>query len=114
VARGDACWGGCASRCVFIHCSLSLLYRVSPSSPRRSASHSVLLVALGGRVLARKSIGVAIDSPCACEHNNPNSLDARLFPSVVLAVAPAVAMDEASFLSIDIYGDIDTVIHLAG
>ena len=32
----------------------------------------------------------AIDSPCECEHNNPDSLDARLFPSVVLAVAPAV------------------------
>jgi len=27
----------------------------------------------------------AIDSPCECEHNNPDSLDARLFPSVVLA-----------------------------
>jgi len=42
-----------------------------------------------------------IDSPCECqreidhrqtEHTNPDSLDARLFPSVVLAVAPAVAM----------------------
>jgi len=41
----------------------------------------------------------AIDSPCECEHNNPDSLDARLFPSVVLAVAPAVTMDEASSLS---------------
>ena len=40
-----------------------------------------------------------IDSPCECEHNNPDSLDARLFPSVVLAVAPAVTMDEASSLS---------------
>jgi len=28
-----------------------------------------------------------------CEHNNPDSLDARLFPSVVLA---AVTIDEAS------------------
>jgi len=40
-----------------------------------------------------------IDSPCECEHNNPDSLDARLFSSVVLAVAPAVTMDEASSLS---------------
>ena len=40
-----------------------------------------------------------IDSPCACEHNNPDSLDARLFFTVVLAVAPAVSMDEASSLS---------------
>ena len=39
-----------------------------------------------------------IDSPCECEHNNPDSLDTRLFPSVVLAVAPAVTMDEASSL----------------
>jgi len=40
----------------------------------------------------------AIDSPCECEHSNPDSLGARLFPSVVLAVAPAVTMDEASSL----------------
>ena len=40
--------------------------------------------------------GGAIDSPCECEHNNPDSLDARLFPSVVFAVAPGVTMDEAS------------------
>jgi len=39
-------------------------------------------------------------SPCECEHHNPDSLDARLFPSVVLAVAPAVAMDDASSLSL--------------
>ena len=45
------------------------------------------------------SVQHAIDLPCECEHNNPDSLDARLFPSVVLAVAPAVAMDEASSLS---------------
>jgi len=31
----------------------------------------------------------SIDSPCECEHKNPDSLDARLFPSVVLAVATA-------------------------
>ena len=43
---------------------------------------------------------VAIDSPCECEHNNPDSLDARLFFTVVLAIAPAVAMDEASSLSV--------------
>jgi len=30
----------------------------------------------------------------------PDSLDARLFSSVVLAVAPAVTMDEASSLSL--------------
>jgi len=43
----------------------------------------------------RHSFGT-IDSPWECERNNPDSLDARLFPSVVLAVAPAVTMDEAS------------------
>jgi len=32
---------------------------------------------------------------CECEHNNPDSLDARLFPSV-LAVAPALTLDKAS------------------
>jgi len=42
---------------------------------------------------------VHIDSPCECEHNNSDSLDARLFFTVVLAVAPAVTMDEASSLS---------------
>jgi len=36
----------------------------------------------------------AIDSPCECEHNKPDTIDARLFPSVVLAVAPAVISDE--------------------
>ena len=41
---------------------------------------------------------IPIDAPCECEHNNPDSLDARLFPSVVLAVTPAVTMDEASSL----------------
>jgi len=44
----------------------------------------------------------AIDFPCECEHNNPDSLDARLFftvESVVFAVAPAVTMDEASYVS---------------
>ena len=35
-----------------------------------------------------------------CEHNEPDSLDARLFPSVVFSVAPAVTMNEASSLSI--------------
>jgi len=44
---------------------------------------------------------LAVDSPCECEHNNPVSLIARLFPSVVLAVAPAVTMDEASSLSLE-------------
>ena len=36
------------------------------------------------------------------ERNNPDSLDldARLFPFVLLAVAPAVTMDEASSLSV--------------
>ena len=33
------------------------------------------------------------------KHNNPEFLDARVFPSVVLAVAHAVTMDEASSLS---------------
>ena len=49
-------------------------------------------------------------SPCECEHNNPDSLDARLFPSVVLAVAPAVTMDEASSLSIDRMNLIDLLL----
>jgi len=40
-----------------------------------------------------------MNSPCECEQNYPDSRDARLFPSVVLAVAPAVTMDEASSLS---------------
>jgi len=40
----------------------------------------------------------SIDSPCGCEHNNPDSLDARLFPFVVLAVAPAVTTDEVPSL----------------
>jgi len=39
-----------------------------------------------------------IDSRCECEHNKPDSLDARLFFTMVLAVAPAVTMDEASSL----------------
>jgi len=39
-----------------------------------------------------------IDSPCECEHKNPDCLDARLFSSVVLAVAPALTMDDASSL----------------
>ena len=45
------------------------------------------------------SDGTPIDSPCECEHNNPDSLDARLFPSVVLAVAPAVTMEGNSHAS---------------
>ena len=44
--------------------------------------------------------GGAKDSPCACEHNNQDSLNARLFPSVMLAVAPTVTMYEASSLSV--------------
>jgi len=46
----------------------------------------------------REIVSTAIDSPCECEHNQPDSLGARLFPSVVSAVAPAVTMDEASSL----------------
>ena len=41
----------------------------------------------------------AMDSPCECEYNNPDSLDARLFLYVVSAVAPAVTMDGAFSLS---------------
>jgi len=33
---------------------------------------------------------LCIETVCECEHNNPDSLDVRRFPSVVLAVAPAV------------------------
>jgi len=36
--------------------------------------------------------------PCKCENNDHDSLDVRRFPSVVLAVAPAVTIDEASSL----------------
>jgi len=46
----------------------------------------------------------SIDSPCEREHKKNDSLDARLFPSVVLAVAPAGTMDEASSLSTDTRG----------
>jgi len=48
---------------------------------------------------ARRPAPPSLDSPCECEHSNLDSLDARLFPFVVLAVAPAVTMDEASSLS---------------
>jgi len=42
-----------------------------------------------------------MNSPCECEYDNPDYfLDARLFRFVVLAVAPAVTMDEASSLLI--------------
>ena len=58
---------------------------------------------------------VAIDSPCEREHNNPDSLDARLFPSVVLAVAPAVTMDKASSLSVGWAGtEISSALGLGG
>jgi len=52
----------------------------------------------GALQLQRFRDALAIDSQCECEHNNPDSLDAQLLPSVVLAVAPAVTMDEASYL----------------
>ena len=48
--------------------------------------------------LAPFAVHHAIDSPCECEHDNADSLDARLFPSVVLAVVPAVTMDTATLL----------------
>jgi len=36
-------------------------------------------------------------SPCECKHNtHSNARNARLIPSVVLAVAPAVTMNEAT------------------
>jgi len=35
---------------------------------------------------------------CECEHNLSDSLDAQLFPSMVLGVAPAVVIDDASSL----------------
>jgi len=58
------------------------------------------MVALECEPNSYRSLVVAppIDSPCACEHNNPDSLDARLFPLVVLVVAPAATMDEATSL----------------
>jgi len=55
--------------------------------------------AAAGAGVTAPTVTEAIDSPCECEHNNPDSLDARLFSFVVLAVAPAVTMDEASSLS---------------
>ena len=65
---------------------------------RNSLLTFVLLVT--HRFYSLHKLSTAIDSPCECEHNNPDSLDAPLFPSVVSAVAPAVTMDEASSLSI--------------
>jgi len=58
---------------------------------------------LSSRFASTSVAWVAIDSPCECEHNNPDSLDARLFFTVVLAVAPAVTMDGASSLSVGLY-----------
>jgi len=49
----------------------------------------VLGARLGRRRVAAKRIlkvRQSIYSPCECEHNNPVSLDARLFPSAVLAL----------------------------
>ena len=65
--------------------------------PRELNSAALVQYALAPEV--RK----AIDSPCECEHNNPDSLDARLFPSVVFAVAPALTMDKAASLLKDAY-----------
>jgi len=45
----------------------------------------------------RLSSSQAIDSPCECEHKNPDYIDARLLSSS--AEAPAVTMDKASSLS---------------
>jgi len=46
------------------------------------------------------SLSPLVASACECEHNNntPDSIDARLFSFVVLAVAPVVTMDEATSL----------------
>ena len=83
---------GCCVR-VLLFTSLELhLGRAHARAPRAG----------GHPGLTRKLVywgGVSIDSSCECEHNNPDSLNARLFPSVVLAVAPAVTMDEACFRS---------------
>jgi len=72
---------------------------------RRTSSEAKLRASarIAPIVPCRKSRGmlsIPIDSPCECEHTNPDSLDARLFPLVVFAVAPAVTMDEASSVSI--------------
>jgi len=41
---------------------------------------------------ARRVVCRCWGASCDSKHNNPDSLDARLFPSVVLADAPAVAI----------------------
>ena len=75
---------GCGGARVVLLFLFGLLERVS------AREHIVDKVHLSSR---------GTDSTCECEHNNPDSLDARLFFTVVLADAPAVTTDEASSLS---------------
>ena len=62
----------------------------------RPGAAEVIYAEFGKVSWPAQGVYIMIDSPCECEHNNPDPLDARLFPSVMLAVAPAVTMDEAS------------------
>jgi len=76
--------------------------RVSASIGTAIQSDDALVASLAARELAsplNPLSSLAIDPPCECEHNDPDSPVARQFSSVVLAVAPAVTMDEASSLS---------------
>ena len=80
--------------------------RVPTPAADRGRRHAGLAPGEAGGPRSRQAAGgrgdqtrPAIDSPCECEHNNLDSLDARLFPSIVLAVAPAMTIDEASSLS---------------
>ena len=82
------------------------IYEPPSTSLLHAIHHTILVITISckGQPTGRPSPAslradlAPIDSPFECEHNNPDSLDARLFPSVVLAVAPGV-MDEESSLS---------------
>jgi len=83
---------------------VSAAVRLIPTPPARVV---IIKMKLSESASEKRSIAacetktdLSRDFPCKCEHNNPDSLDSRLFHSVVLAVAPAVAVDDASSLSI--------------
>ena len=92
----------CVCVCVYIYIWIHLYcaYGLCESLPYERLARSLLGLTDQVEHHQRSAVPTTtIDSPCECEHNNPDSLDARLFFTVVLAVAPAVTMDEASFLS---------------
>ena len=68
--------------------------------PNSCSANGVATVVANDDSLSMSELRLAtIDSPCEYEHNTPESLDGLLPPSVVLAAAPAVSLDEASSLS---------------